>query len=124
MSVEKIFLEGYDKVSSGNKYIGQCNHIRCTMDNGRLGATDTQGEEWWNVVMDNKKPITPGEIVAHVGEESLADGLGEESDELEAYFIDAQRGDPDFGVYVSTDPEGDTIYLIQNAGFEFFWRGK
>jgi len=122
MSILKYLVEGLELVKSGDKYIGQCNKIRCNLDNTGQNSTDPDGEKWWEFVMGNKKPVSQEELVAVVGSEDLADEVGYEPDELDSYFADAQREDPDFGTYKSVDPDGDAIYFIQHAGFEFFWR--
>jgi len=117
----KPLLEGYEKIESGDEYIGQCNKIRCDIDSkGAQGNTNKRGEAWWKYVMGKRKPTTPEEFIQHVGVDQFEEVM--EYDDINDYVADAQREDPDFGMYKSIDPNGDMIYFIQHSGFEFFWR--
>ena len=122
MAIIDYLLEGYELVSKGSKYIGQCNKIRCELDDGgKMGKQDARGEDWWKSVMGNMESTSPEEFVARVGIDELEDVL--EYDDFDDYIADASREDPDFGIYKSVDSSGDPIYFIQHSGFEFFWRG-
>ena len=111
---------GIELVRSGKQFIGQCNKIRCKLDDIGQSDQDDQGEAWFKNVMENREAISASRFAKQVGSDVLEDFT--EYDDFEKFVADALKEDPDFGLYRSIDMRGDTIYVMQHNGFEFFWR--
>lgn len=99
----------YPQINTKNKkeYIGQCDVLRRKCE---------ENEEYWQMMMKNKKKINFKKFIDGVNMEKLL-----EDDETPIGFInDAVREDSSTSTYVSNWGDKET-YFLQTAGFEFIF---
>ena len=105
---------GYELVTRGKHYIGQCDKIR-----SKNGLRDEKGQDFWDTVMDNYKEIELDEFLEHVNPEDLLD----EDETLEDYMYDLEQEGAE-AFLARAQWEGNDIYFVATGGtngFEWFW---
>lgn len=88
------------------QYFNQCDRWRTRFD---------KGEEHWQEMMANKKPVAIGKFKGLVDFDGLLDP-DDENDTIEEFI----QSDPDAGFY-SSKIGGTSVLFFQTAGFEFIF---
>lgn len=89
------------------KYIGQCDKLRMKNDTN---------EQYWQLMMKNKKKISIKKFLFMANLSSLLD----DDETPEEWITDGFRSDPTAGTYISKWGNKQCVF-VQIAGFEFIF---